>query len=256
MKYQLELLDQKLQQLNMIRPLHSALVKSITDNLLLDYNYNSNAIEGNTVSIYETKAILENGITIKGKTLKEHIEIINHNTAVNELVTMVQHQEAVSEELIKKLHTIIMSGTPHYLYKFVGNYRDDNIRVTGTSKQFTSHYALDFKMPELIKWYKDNQSVLHPVVLAAELHGKFVNIHPFFDGNGRTARLLMNLELMKNGYPITVIQFTDRYNYYSALDASSDDVGYDKFTQYIIENVDRTLDIYLEEINRSKKVTE
>lgn len=239
-------LSLKLEKLNSARPLSKETLKSIMNDLRLKYNYHSNAIEGNTMTIFETKVVLENGATVSGKSLREHVEILNHDAAIDYLIEIVQNKEELSERLIKDIHSIIMRGTPNVEVNNIGKYRMDDVRIVGSEKIIPPSYKLNDLMSEFIEWYNKSKDTLNPVELAAQVHSRFVNIHPFIDGNGRTSRIIMNLELMKNGYPLTVIKVDDRKDYYASLEASGDNDNYDEFINFVADNVDKTLDIYLQ----------
>lgn len=194
------------------RPLDPAIVRNLREDLILRWTYHSNAIEGNTLTLRETKVALE-GITVGGKTLREHLEAVNHRDAILLLEEIVQQAEPLSEWTIKSLHQLILRGIDG---DNAGRYRTVNVRIAGASH-------LPPVVPELmeqfIQWYRTEAMALHPVERAARVHSDFVRIHPFVDGNGRTSRLLMNLELMKAGYPAAVLPVESRLAYYNALDA-------------------------------------
>ncbi len=205
--------------------------------------YNSNAIEGNTLTITETKIILEDGITIgKGKTLKEHLEVINHKEAIDYIKDIVNKNIDINENVIKDLHYIILKSINN---ENAGRYRSVNVLISGSNHRPPEHFLVSQNMEELIKWYNENKDNLHPVRLAAEFHHKFTFIHPFIDGNGRCGRLLMNLILMRFGYPMTVIKIQDRSEYMSALEKASVENDLTDFINIIAEAVSSSLDTYL-----------
>lgn len=183
----------------------------------VELTYNSNAIEGNTLTITETKVILEEGLTIGGgKSLREHLEVINHQEAINYIEDSVNKNIDISERAIKDLHAIILKSIDN---KNAGVYRKNNVLISGSKHR--------------------------PVELAALFHFKYVYIHPFIHGNGRTARLLMNLILLRNGYPIAIIKNENRSEYMKALELASVE-GEDKaFIEIIIQAVESSLDTYL-----------
>jgi Fic family protein len=197
------------------RPLDPAIVRNLREDLIVRWTYHSNAIEGNTLTLRETKVALE-GITVGGKTLREHLEAVNHRDAILLLEDMVSEAEPLTEWMIKSLHRLILKGIDD---DNAGRYRTVNVRIAGVQ-----HLPPDqVRVPELMErfsaWYRDEAMALHPVERAARVHSDFVKIHPFVDGNGRTSRLLMNLELMKAGYPAAVLPVESRLAYYEALDA-------------------------------------
>jgi Fic family protein len=201
-------LDQLKARLDAYRPLDAHIVRNLHENLVLQWTYHSNAIEGNTLTLKETKVALE-GITIGGKTLREHFEVINHKEAILMVEDLVSQQSPLTERVIKDLHYLVLK----------------NIDNTTPSPQPSprgrgSSEAEGEGLTTFIDWYATQADSLHPVERAARVHGEFVKIHPFVDGNGRTARLLMNLELMKSGFPAAVLPVESRLAYYEALDTA------------------------------------
>lgn len=230
------------EKLDRLRPLPSYTVQSIRDKLLLDWTYNSNAIEGNTLTLIETKVVLE-GITIGGKRLREHLEVINHKDAIVYVEAIVQRGEELSEWQIKNIHRLVLKGIDD---ENAGQYRNQNVIISGAKHTPPDYLVLKDDMMKFIEWYNSEEAkTMHPVERAAIVHGEFVKIHPFVDGNGRTARLLLNLELMKNGYPPIVIKTEDRMIYYAALDEAHMTGEYAKFIELIESEVENSLDIYL-----------
>jgi len=234
-------IDDKKALLDSKRPLPNYTVKSIRENLLLEWTYNSNAIEGNTLTLQETKVVLE-GITIGGKTLREHIEVINHKEAILYVEEIVEKKEELSEWQIKNIHRLVLKGISD---EYAGVYRNQNVIISGAKHTPPDFIIVPDEMKEFINWYEKEAYKLHPIEKAAYLHGVFVGIHPFVDGNGRTSRLLMNLELMKNGYPPTVIRAENRLEYYNALDKAHTTGNYYDFTKLVAEEVEKSLDMYL-----------
>ncbi len=197
------------------RPLDAAIVRNLREDLIVRWTYHSNAIEGNTLTLRETKVVLE-GITVGGKPLKDHLEAVNHRDAILLLEDYVQKAEPLSEWTIKSLHQLILKGLDD---DNAGRYRTVNVRIAGASHLPPDQVMVPELMERIIAWYHDEAMALHPVERAARVHSDFVKIHPFVDGNGRTSRLLMNLELMKAGYPAAVLPVEKRLAYYEALDA-------------------------------------
>ena len=233
-------IDRKKALLDGKRPLPEYTLKSIRENLLLEWTYNSNAIEGNTLTLLETKVVLE-GITVGGKTLREHLEVINHREAIFYVEDIVKNNEALTEWQIKGIHRIVLKGIND---NYSGNYRDQQVIISGAEHVQPAPFLVKEKMEDLIKWY-DNMQEIHPIERAAMLHIIFVGIHPFVDGNGRTSRLLLNLELMKNGYPPIVIRAENRLKYYSALDKAHTTNSSEDFIKLVALEVDKTFDLYL-----------
>jgi Fic family protein len=228
------LLDQK-------RPLPLHTVRSIREHLIVNWTYHSNAIEGNTLTLSETKVALE-GITIGGKTLQEHLEVINHRDAIFYVEEIVQTNEALSEWQIKSIHRLILKGIHD---DYAGMYRKENVLISGAKHIPPDALQAPLQMEQFIKWYENEGQQLHPVARAALVHSDFVKIHPFIDGNGRTARLLLNFELMKSGYPPIVIEKEIRAEYYAALDEAHPTGDNEKFIRMVSNIVDQTFDLYL-----------
>lgn len=227
--------------LKSMRPLPSHTAASLREKLLLEWTYNSNAIEGNTLTLRETKVVLE-GITVGGKSFVEHCEAINHNEAIRYVEDLVMNQEPLSEWQIKSIQGLILKGIDD---NEAGRYRRENVFISGASTTPPDFLHLDQAMNGLISWYEASTS-LHPVARIAELHTRFVEIHPFVDGNGRTGRLLMNLELMKAGYPPGVIRKEDRLDYYNALDVACVSGDYSAITELVADAIGRSVDLYKE----------
>lgn len=236
-----ESIDEKKTLLDSKRPLPEYTVKSIRENLFLEWTYNSNAIEGNTLTLLETKVVLE-GITIGGKTIREHLEIINHKEAILYIEDIVKKMEAFSEWQIKNIHRLVLKGIDD---NYAGNYRDQQVIIAGAKHIPPEPFLVREKMEEFIKWYNNEAVKLHPLERAALVHIIFVGIHPFIDGNGRTSRLLLNLELMKNGYPPIVIRVENRLKYYAALDKAHTTGDNNDFIELIKGEVNKALDLYL-----------
>ncbi len=241
LKERLSSLDSAKSELDSMRPLPPNTVASLREKLSLEWTYNSNAIEGNTLTLRETKVVLE-GITVGGKSLREHCEAINHRDAILYVEELVAELEPLSEWQIKNIHGLVLKGVDD---AEAGRYRRENVVIAGASIVPPDFLHLDEEMRGLIEWYEGSNK-LHPVERASELHTRFVEIHPFVDGNGRTGRLLMNLELMKAGYPPAVIRKEDRLGYYDALDEACVSKDFDSITSLIAEAVQRSVNTYQE----------
>ncbi|MDF2804710.1 MAG: hypothetical protein K0S61_4615 [Anaerocolumna sp.] len=239
------LLDEKRIELVLKRPLSPNTIKSIRDKLLLDWTYNSNAIEGNTLTLVETKVVLE-GITIGGKSMREHLEVINHKDAILYVEDIIHRKEEFSEWQIKNIHRLVLKGIND---EYAGTYRKEDVLIAGAKHIPPNHMTLVDEMQHFIKWYWNEGMKLHPVERAARVHGDFVKIHPFIDGNGRTARLLLNLELMKEGFPPIIIRNESRVRYYNALDVAHIKGEYSDFISIVVEELNKSLDLYLKLIN-------
>ncbi len=227
--YQFDTIDDQKRTIDTRRPLTKNQYNTLRKNLIIEWTYNSNAIEGNTLTLSETKVVLE-GITIGGKSVVEHLEAINHRDAILFLEGIVDGHEDISEWNIKNLHQIILKDIDNLN---AGKYRMENVLISGAKHIPPDYLMVPVQMQKLV--YEDNREWIqyHPVVRAALLHGEFVKIHPFIDGNGRTARLLLNLVLMSNGYPPIVIKRESRLAYYEALDTAHTTLNYSKFIYLI-----------------------
>ncbi|PTY76410.1 cell filamentation protein Fic [Heyndrickxia sporothermodurans] len=239
-----EQIDQKKALLDASRPLPKYTLSSLREKLLLEWTYNTNAIEGNTLTINETKIVLE-GITVGGKTMREHLEVINHRNAIFYVEEIVQNKEPFSEWQIKNLHRLLLKGIDD---EYAGVYRDQQVFISGAKHRPPAPFLIKDQMEQLINWYEQEAKQMHPVTRGAMLHAIFVGIHPFIDGNGRTSRLLLNLELMKEGYPPVVIKVENRLKYYEALDKAHTQKDYDDFIQLVAKEAEDSLDLYLSAI--------
>ncbi|GIV42779.1 MAG: hypothetical protein KatS3mg034_2089 [Vicingaceae bacterium] len=210
-------IDKLNKQIVSLRPLKKNLLKRLKEYYKIGITYSSNAIEGNTLTECETKIVLEEGITIAGKPLKHHLEAVGHADAFEYLYKLLK-KPSIQENDIKKLHKIFYQKIDE---KNAGKYRKIQVYITGSHYLPPKPQELPSLMKELIKWYQSQTN--HPVITAALLHQKFVIIHPFVDGNGRVARLLMNLHLMKNQFPPTVIPPVLRAEYIAFLEKSHQD---------------------------------
>ncbi|MGM7637309.1 Fic family protein [Bacillus sp. Hm123] len=236
-----EEIDHKKAQLDALRPLPKYMVKSLREKLLLEWTYNTNAIEGNTLTLNETKVVLE-GITVGGKTMREHLEVINHREAIRYVEEIVQRAEELSEWQIKSLHRLVLKGIDD---EYAGVYRDQQVFIAGAKHTPPAHYLIKEQMENLMEWYESEGQHLHPVTRGAMLHVIFVGIHPFIDGNGCTSRLLLNLELMKEGFPPVIIKVENRLAYYEALDKAHTLEDYSDFIDLVNKEVHDSLDLYL-----------
>lgn len=222
------------------RPLAGEIVSNLHENLVLQWTYHSNAIEGNTLTLKETKVALE-GITIGGKTLREHFEAINHRDAILFVEDLVTKQQPLDEYTIKSLHQQILKNIDA---DNAGRYRQVNVLISGANHKPPQAVQVPEQMEAFIEWYTTDAQTLHPVERAARVHGEFVKIHPFTDGNGRTSRLLMNLVLMQSGFPATVIEVEQRLAYYEALDIAHCTGYYSSFIALVADSVKRSFEPY------------
>ena len=245
--------------LDNLRPMNSEQEARIMQKFRLDWNYHSNHLEGNTLTYGETKALVLFGITAQGKPLKDHFEITGHNEAINWIIDVVKGDYPLTENFIRELHTLLLKesyevdaitpdGKPTKKRIKIGSYKTTANHVktkTGEIFYFATPEETPAKMYDLLSWY--NQKVVenfNPILLAAEFHYKFIIIHPFDDGNGRTARILMNFILMKFGYPPVIIKTEDKANYFAVLQLA-DAGNIEVFLEYIAENLIRSLEIII-----------
>jgi Fic family protein len=222
------------------RPLDSAIVQNLQEDLIVRWTYHSNAIEGNTLTLRETQVALE-GITVGGKLLREHLEAVNHRDAILLLEDLVKKPEPLTEWTIKSIHHLILKGIDD---THAGCYRTINVRIVGAAHLPPDQLVVPELMGRFIEWMRDVAPSLHPVERAARVHSDFVKIHPFVDGNGRTSRLLMNLELLKAGYPAAVLPVEKRLAYYEALDADHAHGHPESFIELIAEIVKESFKPY------------
>lgn len=237
-------LEEKLTRLNKLRPLPKSAVQKLREKFQIEMTYNSNAIEGNSLTLKETFLVVNEGITVKGKPLKDHLEAKDHHAALEYLYDLLDKDKknTISELLIRNLHQMIIQETDK---EWAGRYRNANVIIGGAKHTPPDALQVPQKMRDLINWLKSQKDKTNIIELSALLHHKFVNIHPFFDGNGRTARLIMNLLLMQAGYPLVIILKNDRKKYYDVLD-KADSGKYEPLTKFIAQSIERSLDIYLE----------
>lgn len=247
-KNKLKQIDEKKVLIDSKRPLPKNTVSSIREKIFLEWTYNSNAIEGNTLTMSETRVVLE-GVTIGGKTLKEHFEVINHKDAIYYIEDIVKSNENFSEWQIKNIHRLVLMNIDN---ENAGAYRKENVYIAGAVHTPPDFVVVPEQMENLVKWYHEDGQKLHSVERAAILHTDFVNIHAFIDGNGRTARLLLNLELMKNGYPPIVISKNIRPKYYDSLDKAHTTGDYEDFKQIVADSLNKSLDLYMKALRLDK----
>ena len=242
--------------LDALRPLAPEQEQRVLQKFRLEWNYNSNAIEGNSLTLGETRSLLLHGLTAAGKPMRDHLDIKGHNEAVLWLEDFVRDERPLTEQFIRGMHEVLLgeayytpaqtaTGQPTRKMIVPGQYKqqpNNVLTATGEMFYFASPEETPARMTDLVAWYRqeDATPTMHAVALAAEFHYRFARIHPFDDGNGRMSRLLMNLILLRYGYPMTVIKATDRNPYLAALSAA--DAGDpEPFLRFIIENVEAGL---------------
>lgn len=251
MRKLIEKIDKKKALLDNKRPFPPYTLKSIQEKIYLEWTYNSNAIEGNTLTMSETKVVLE-GITVGGKSLREHFEVINHQEAILYLEDIIRKKDNFSEWQIENIHQLILKNIDN---ENAGTYRKENVYISGATHVPPNFVVVPQKMQQLIEWYYGEGQKLHVIERASILHTDFVKIHPFIDGNGRTARLLLNLELMKNGYPPIVITKDIRPQYYDSLDKAHTTGDYSDFIKIVANAANKSLDLYIKilDLDKSKR---
>lgn len=236
-----ERLFDKLKSLNAARPLPNSALQKIKEALTIEWTYNSNSIEGNTLNLRETQMVLQEGITIKGKSLREHFEAKNHEHAIHYLYTLVKPDYIINSHDVLSLHGLVLRSIED---DFAGRLRNGGVRISGANFIPPNANKVPDLFDDLILFVNTNPNQLNVVELATIFHHKMVWIHPFFDGNGRTVRLAMNLILMKAGFPPAIILKNDRKKYYDALNAANNG-SYDKLMLLMCQAIERTLNIYL-----------
>ena len=245
-------LERKKAELDALRPLPSAALRRLDEQMAIEWTYHSNAIEGSTLTLRETQFILETGLTIGGKSLREHFEVIHHREAIAYVQDLAAGEEPITSLHVRQIHKLVMTGIDD---ENAGQYRSLPVRITGSAHEPPGAWEVPAQMDNWGNWLQGTAAILHPVERAALAHHRLVAIHPFMDGNGRTARLAMNLMLMREGYPPTIIQRAHRRQYYRAL-ARADgglQTGSDRLQpsdkpliDLIARAVERSLTLYLE----------
>jgi Fic family protein/DNA-binding XRE family transcriptional regulator len=239
------------EKLNRIDKLKSELDKlrqfdsyRIAQALELEYTFESNRIEGNTLTLRETDLVLNEGLTISGKSMREHLEVLNHQEAIYYIKEFVQKKSSINERELLVIHNLILRGI---MPEYAGKYRDIQVMIKGSAHMPPQPFLVSKQMEELFIWFNSSKLILHPIVLAAEFHERLVTIHPFVDGNGRTSRLLMNLILLSNGYVIANIKgdYETRMNYYNTLEESQTTDSKNSFFQFIADVEIDCLERYL-----------
>ena len=234
----LTLIDKKKKELDNRRPLTEGEIERFNEEFIIEYTYNSNAIEGNTLTLRETDLVLR-GLTIDRKPLKDHMEAVGHKEAFEFVSELVKQNEPLSERIIKQIHLLVLVGNKDDR----GVYRRVPVRIMGAKHEPVQPYMIELKMEELLKKFMEGKE--HIITKLARFHIEFEGIHPFIDGNGRTGRLLVNLELMKAGYPPIDIKFTDRMEYYKAFDEYHEKNKISAMEGLFAEYLNSRLDMYL-----------
>ncbi|MEN9292089.1 MAG: hypothetical protein RLZZ357_1933 [Bacteroidota bacterium] len=233
------------QQWQAQKPLEASQLQKLQSYFNLAYTYESNRIEGNTLSLQETNLVVNEGITVGGKTLQEHLEAINHQEAIHFIEQLVVNLQTFNKSVLLQLHRLILMGIDT---KNAGVYRTVEVRISGSKHVPPSPLLLNDLMDGYFEFYELNKRTMHPVLLAAEMHERLVTIHPFIDGNGRTARLVMNLVLLQNGYTLVNIKgnLKNRLKYYQALEQVQLNHEHTEFFKLILSSAEKSLLQHLE----------
>ena len=234
----LDMIDRKKAELDTCRPLTEGETARLTEEFIVEYTYNSNAIEGNTLTLRETDMVLR-GLTIDQKPLKDHLEAVGHKEAFDFVRELVQNQVLITERIIQQIHFLVLADKREDR----GVYRRVPVRIMGAQHEPVQPYLIQPKMEQLLANYAASEE--HIVRKLARFHIEFEGIHPFIDGNGRTGRLLVNLELMKAGYPPINIKFTDRLAYYNAFDEYHVEHDLSAMEKLFAGYINERLDLYL-----------
>jgi len=236
-------IDVRKEKLSAHRPLTQGEVERLRDEFIIGFTYNSNAIEGNTMTLDETALVLREGVTIDGKSVKEHMELIGHRDACMFVEDLVREAALLTEKHILEIHSLVLMDRREDR----GIYRRIPVMITGTQAELPQPWAVPVEMEKLLIDYHGEMQKLHPVERAALFHLRFESVHPFIDGNGRMGRLLMNLELMKDGFPPIDVKFQDRARYMACFrewNASKDAETMTELTgEYMLARLDEYLRI-------------
>lgn len=245
MKQLLNEVDTLKAQLSTLRPLPEEALKKVQDALDIEYTYESNRIEGNTLTLQETALVVNEGVTISGKSMREHLEAINHSEAIDYIKDIAKKDIEISERTIKEIHALILHGIDR---ENAGRYRNVPIMISGSTHMPPQPYLIEKQMEDfIIKFHQMEKDKVHTMLIAAYLHDELVRIHPFIDGNGRTSRLLMNLYLLRNGYTLITLKGSneDKISYYKALEESHTENKPEAFHKLVIEAEITSLQRYL-----------
>ena len=227
------------------RPLDVGQIRKMEEYFRVNYTYESNRIEGNTLTMQETHLVVNQGITIGGKSMREHLEAINHFEAIDYLYDLIARRVPFNERVLKELHYLVLKGIDR---ANAGKYRNVPVRIGGSSFVPAQPYLVSKLMEDVFVFYEANKAIMHPVVLAAEMHERIVTVHPFIDGNGRTSRLVMNLILLSHGYTIANLKGdnSSRLRYYTALEKCQTGNDKSEFIDLIVSTTIDSLKEHLE----------
>ncbi|MEI6427204.1 MAG: Fic family protein [Pseudanabaena sp. ELA607] len=242
-------INQRKSELDILR--HNLDNATIKEALRVEFLYESNRIEGNTLTLRETQLVINEGMTISGKSMREHLEAINHKEAILFIEDLVTQKMDLSEYVLKQIHGIVLYGIDR---ENAGVYRKLPVAIAGSKHLPPQPYLLQDLMGDYFQFYELNKIDLHPVVLAAEMHERLVSIHPFIDGNGRTSRLIMNLILLQHGFPLAIIggDYESRMAYYDALEKVQTEDDKQSFILLIAEKVLLALERYINTLSPNR----
>ena len=231
--------------LDSFRPLQGIHIEKLDQYLDEVFTYDSTGIEGNTLTLQETSLVLNKGVTIGGKSLREHFEIVNHKEAIDYIKDLVKNEIDFDKRVLLDIHHLILKNID---IQNAGQYRNVEVMISGSTHKPPTFLQVENLMEDYFKFYEEHKEILNPVLLSAELHERLVTIHPFIDGNGRTSRLIMNLVLLKFGFPITNISSKNelRDEYYKSLEIAQTEGNKEVFHKFIAKNVKESLIKYLE----------
>ncbi len=242
-------IEHKRNKLAELRPLTQGELERLAEEFMIEFTYNSNAIEGNTLTLKETALALE-GMTIDQKPLKDHLEAVGHKDAFLYVQEVAKRELPLSESVIKNIHSLVLINRPDDK----GVYRRIPVRIMGAYTEPVQPYMIEPKMTELIAANEERKKTMADIERIALFHLEFEGIHPFIDGNGRTGRLILNLALIRNGYPPINVKFTDRKRYYDAFDAFYKDGNHKPMTELIAEYVEQRFDEYFTVLEKNKEL--
>jgi len=237
----LQRIDVQKSKLDAARPIPAYALRNIKESISLEWTYNSNSIEGNTLTLLETKMVLEDGLTVSGKSLREHFEAVNHRDAIDYVEVLAASDYRLQKRDIFQVHALVLDKIDKDI---AGRLRTGGVRISGANFTPPDALVVDELLDELITWFTQEDLDMHPVVKATIFHHRFVWIHPFFDGNGRTTRLISNLLTMAQGFPPAVILTVDRKKYYAALN-NGNTGNYNKLVMLVAQAQERSLTLYL-----------
>jgi Fic family protein len=230
------------------KPLNGTQLLKMKEYFNIKYTFDSNRIEGNTLTLQETQLVINEGITIGGKSMREHLEAINHAEAIGFIDEMVNGREDLTKRNLLDIHRLILKSIDA---ENAGKYRSVPVRISGSEHLPPEPYLIEKRMEDYFINYSVSKKKLHPIILAANVHEHLVNIHPFIDGNGRTSRLLMNFILIKNGFCLTILKgdLNSRLKYYKALEIAQINKNYDVFYELIVDCAIEALKEHLSLVN-------